>query len=83
MDWGGKSDPLAEAYITCRPDFIIKTQEIKDNLNPEWNKNGSIPVNIFRCQIKSEFLQVEVFDVDPMGRDEIGKIQIDLIEVLE
>ena len=38
-DWGGKSDPFVEYIIFNKKTKIhtLKTKEIKDNLNPEWN----------------------------------------------
>jgi len=43
-----KSDPYCKAYLSTDPKSIIKTKEIKDNLNPVWNFEGTFPIFLLR-----------------------------------
>lgn len=48
-DWGGKSDPFIESYLTKSPKEKLKTPVINDNLNPIWNFEGKFFIDILRC----------------------------------
>jgi hypothetical protein len=53
MDLLGKSDPYTTVNLTTDPSVKIKTPVIKDKLDPEWNYEGNLYLNLFRCQAKN------------------------------
>merc|ERR1719208_464183 len=68
----GKSDPYA---VLTYGDEQIKTNTIKNNLNPEWNFKADIPYN----PNYSDTIKVEIFDDDKLGKDKpLGSAIIDI-----
>ena len=68
----GKSDPYA---VLTYGDEQIKTNTIKNNLNPEWNFEADIPYN----PNYSDTIKVEIFDDDKLGKDKpLGSAIIDI-----
>merc|ERR1740128_264238 len=58
----GKSDPYA--VVTYGNDKV-KTKAVKNNQNPEWNFEVDIPVQ----PNGPDFMKIEVFDQDKLGKD--------------
>lgn len=79
----GKSDPYVKAYLTTDPTNQLKTGVIKNNLNPEWNMKGVIPINMFRCQLRTAELYLDVYDEDNVKDEQIGRVIIDVISMIE
>ena len=79
----GKTDAFVEAYLTTEPSKKIKTTIVNDNLNPTFDFNGSLFIDLLRCQVKMCRVRLDVRDDDGLGEDYIGSIEIDLIDILE
>jgi Ca2+-dependent lipid-binding protein len=80
----GKTDPFVEVY--CTSDVTAKrmrTLVVEDNLNPIWNFEGSLFVDLLRCQVKNNTIRFDVNDDDTVGADYIGSVDVDLIDILE
>ena len=68
----GKSDPYA--VVTYGNDKV-KTKAVKNNQNPEWNFEVDIPVQ----PNGPDFMKIEVFDQDKLGKDKsLGATNIDI-----
>ncbi len=48
-DITGKSDPFVEAYLTSDETKKMKTKVIPDTLDPVWNFDGSLYIQLLRC----------------------------------
>ncbi|KRX05859.1 C2 domain [Pseudocohnilembus persalinus] len=82
-DWGGKSDPLIEAYLSHLTKNKIITPAIQNNLNPVWNYEGRFFIDLFRCQVKDKEIIFDLYDEDTVSNELIGQTSIDLIDCLE
>jgi len=66
----GKSDPYATLSVGAR---TLKTNKIKNTVNPEWNFVGDFPIEV----IGGQQLSLEIFDHDDPGSDEfLGKATV-------
>ncbi|EGR27332.1 hypothetical protein IMG5_197670 [Ichthyophthirius multifiliis] len=79
----GKSDPYVKAYIEKDPSNFLKTIAIKDDLNPVWNFNGNIFLNLLRCQVKNEYVIFDVYDEDNVTDELIGQCKVHIVDLLE
>ena len=71
-DMIGKSDPYA---VVTYGDEQIKTNTVKNNLNPQWNFEADIPYN----PNYSDTLKIEVFDDDKIGKNKpLGSTILDI-----
>jgi len=68
----GKSDPFA---VLTYGDEQIKTNTIKNNLNPQWNFEADIPYN----PNYSDTIKVDIYDDDKLGKNKpLGSAVIDI-----
>ena len=71
-DMIGKSDPYA---VVTYGDEQIKTETVKNNLNPNWDFRADIPYN----PNYSDSLKIEIFDDDKLGKNKpLGSTTIDI-----
>ena len=71
-DMIGKSDPYA---VVTYGDEQIKTNTVKNNLNPHWNFEADIPYN----PNYSDTLKIEIFDDDKLGKNKpLGSTILDI-----
>lgn len=49
-DLVGKSDPFVECYLTSEVKKM-KTPVIENNLDPKWDFEGTLLVDLLRCQV--------------------------------
>jgi Ca2+-dependent lipid-binding protein len=83
-DLTGKSDPFVEAYLsTDESSKRMKTKVMPDTLDPVWNFEGSLYVQLLRCQVKGATVTFDVRDEDPVGSDFLGSVDVELIDILE
>ena len=82
-DLVGKTDPFVQTYLTTDIAKKMKTAVINDNLNPVFNFNGSLFIDLLRCQVKTCSIRFDVMDDDGIGSDFVGCAEIDLIDILE
>lgn len=61
----------------------MKTAVVDNTLDPKWDFEGAILIDMLRCQVQANVIQFDVFDDDEVGTDFLGSTEIDLIEVLE
>ncbi|MFH4975035.1 hypothetical protein AB6A40_001744 [Gnathostoma spinigerum] len=66
----GKSDPYCEIQVGSQ---FFRTKTIDNNLNPVWNEHFEAVVD----QADGQKLRIEVFDEDPTGSDELGRLTLD------
>lgn len=79
----GKSDAYVKVFLSSDAANVLKTPVVKDNLHPEWNFSGAIPINMLRCQLKSSEIYLDVYDEDNITDELIGRVTIDVITLLE
>ncbi|XP_064408480.1 extended synaptotagmin-1 [Latimeria chalumnae] len=72
----GKSDPYAILRVGTQT-FTSKT--IEESLNPKWNEL----YEIFVHEVPGQELEIEIFDKDPDSDDFLGRMKLDLGEVLK
>uniref|UniRef100_UPI00398F4EE9 extended synaptotagmin-1 n=1 Tax=Pristiophorus japonicus TaxID=55135 RepID=UPI00398F4EE9 len=72
----GKSDPYAIIRVGTQA-FMSKT--ISENVNPKWNEMYEVIVH----EVPGQLLEIEMFDKDPDQDDFLGRIQLDLGEVMK
>ncbi|KAM6189119.1 extended synaptotagmin-1 [Sarcoramphus papa] len=72
----GKSDPYAVLRIGTQ---VVTSRVIDDNLNPTWDEVYEFIVH----EVPGQEMEVEVFDKDPDQDDLLGRMKLDLGEVLK
>jgi len=83
MDLIGKTDPYVVSYLTSNPSQKIKTNVIKDNLDPVWDFSSSISVDLLREDVKDDILIFELFDEDVGRSEHIGNVEIQFLDLIE
>ncbi|TRZ06692.1 hypothetical protein HGM15179_020415, partial [Zosterops borbonicus] len=71
----GRSDPYAVLRVGTQ---AATSRVINDNNNPEWNEIYEFMVH----EVPGQELEVELFDKDPDKDDLLGRMKLDLGEVL-
>ncbi|KAK2512389.1 hypothetical protein Q9966_016408, partial [Columba livia] len=74
--WGGKSDPYAVLRVGTQ---VVTSRVIDDNLNPTWDEVYEFIVH----EVPGQELEVELLDKDPDQDDLLGRMKVDLGEVLK
>ncbi|XP_048379307.1 extended synaptotagmin-1 isoform X1 [Stegostoma tigrinum] len=72
----GKSDPYAIVRVGTQA-FMSKT--ISETVNPKWNEMYEVIVH----EVPGQLLEIEMFDKDPDQDDFLGRMQLDLGEVMK
>nr|XP_005499216.1 extended synaptotagmin-1 [Columba livia] len=73
---GGKSDPYAVLRVGTQ---VVTSRVIDDNLNPTWDEVYEFIVH----EVPGQELEVELLDKDPDQDDLLGRMKVDLGEVLK
>ncbi|XP_064354712.1 extended synaptotagmin-1 isoform X2 [Dromaius novaehollandiae] len=72
----GKSDPYAVLRVGTQ---VVTSRVIDDNLNPVWDEVYEFIVH----EVPGQEIEVELFDKDPDQDDLLGRMKLDLGEVLK
>ncbi|XP_062893376.1 extended synaptotagmin-1 [Mobula hypostoma] len=72
----GKSDPYAIVRVGTQT-FMSKT--ISESVNPKWNEMYEVIVH----EVPGQLFEIEMFDKDPDQDDFLGRMQLDLGEVMK
>ncbi|KAM7079823.1 LOW QUALITY PROTEIN: extended synaptotagmin-1 [Ciconia maguari] len=72
----GKSDPYAVLRVGTQ---VVTSRVIDDNLNPTWDEVYEFIVH----EVPGQEMEVELFDKDPDQDDLLGRMKLDLGEVLK
>ncbi|KAF1615437.1 UNVERIFIED_CONTAM: Extended synaptotagmin-1, partial [Eudyptes pachyrhynchus] len=72
----GKSDPYAVLRVGTQ---VVTSRVINDNLNPAWDEVHEFIVH----EVPGQEMEVELFDKDPDQDDLLGRMKLDLGEVLK
>ncbi|XP_043537668.1 extended synaptotagmin-1 [Chiloscyllium plagiosum] len=72
----GKSDPYAIVRVGTQA-FMSKT--VSETVNPKWNEMYEVIVH----EVPGQLLEIEIFDKDPDQDDFLGRMQLDLGEVMK
>lgn len=72
----GKSDPYAIVRVGTQT-FMSKT--VSETLNPRWNEMYEVIVH----EVPGQLLEIEMFDKDPDQDDFLGRMHLDLGEVMK
>ncbi|XP_062453464.1 extended synaptotagmin-1 [Rhea pennata] len=72
----GKSDPYAVLRVGTQ---VVTSRVIDDNLNPTWDEVYEFIVH----EVPGQEIEVELFDKDPDQDDLLGRMKLDLGEVLK
>ncbi|XP_072423337.1 extended synaptotagmin-1 isoform X2 [Chiloscyllium punctatum] len=72
----GKSDPYAIVRVGTQA-FMSKT--VSESVNPKWNEMYEVIVH----EVPGQLLEIEIFDKDPDQDDFLGRMQLDLGEVMK
>jgi hypothetical protein len=78
-DNSGKSDPFVTFTMPDKKE--VKSNVIKDSINPVWNQEIKYPISITTTTVEPIF--VKVLDRDPMFDDELGKTSFQIFECLK
>lgn len=70
-DITGKSDPFVECNLSSETKKM--QTPVKDNtLDPVWDFEGSLVIELLRCQVKMNTINFSVNDDDEIGKDLLG-----------
>eukprot|EP00062_Callorhinchus_milii_P024119 gi/632983699/ref/XP_007908775.1/ PREDICTED: extended synaptotagmin-1 [Callorhinchus milii] len=72
----GRSDPYAIVRVGTQT-FMSKT--ISESINPKWNEMYEVMVH----EVPGQLLEIEIFDKDPDQDDFLGRMKLDLGEVMK
>ncbi|XP_060677164.1 extended synaptotagmin-1 isoform X2 [Hemiscyllium ocellatum] len=72
----GKSDPYAIVRVGTQA-FMSKT--VSETVNPKWNEMYEVIIH----EVPGQLLEIEIFDKDPDQDDFLGRMQLDLGEVMK
>ncbi|XP_072926978.1 extended synaptotagmin-1 isoform X1 [Hemitrygon akajei] len=72
----GKSDPYAIVRVGTQT-FMSKT--VSESVNPKWNEMYEVIVH----EVPGQLFEIEIFDKDPDQDDFLGRMQLDLGEVMK
>jgi hypothetical protein len=82
----GKSDPFFEIFHLFKDgkmEKLYKSEVIKSNLNPDWNRASVNIMELCRLDLDAKFL-VKVFDWDKAGdADLIGEVKLSVNQLLQ
>ncbi|CAF1626992.1 unnamed protein product, partial [Adineta ricciae] len=67
----GKNDAYVEVYVD--KDYKQRTVTVKDTNDPTWNQRFT-----FNLKSNPDYLYLNVYDEDVVGRDSVGSAKIDL-----
>jgi len=75
-DIGGTSDPFCKLALSNNKKKEYKTPVIKKSLNPDWNFEITIPLELSEREIIILKLTALFYDKDLVGQDSLGGLTI-------
>jgi len=76
-DFIGASDPFCKCEIPTKPDCVLQTPMIKDDLNPKWNYTAQL-ANFEQ----GDCMNFTIFDEDATGTDLLGRCNVKYDEIM-
>lgn len=74
----GSSDPYVELSVNRSIKNVIKSKEIKNNVNPVWDHEGNFEVNIKYTECRGLVLKCVVKDKDTIKDEFMGSVETKL-----